>query len=111
MITFKNKKSKNWYDWCINEVKGIACLAMALFLALSLYTYNAYDECFFYFSSAPQPIANWCGYLGAQVSSFLIYFFGISSYAIALFFSFLAYIYCAQKPLINHWERVIAGGF
>lgn len=106
----EKKQKKATYAWYWNEIKGIALLALGGFVALSLYSYNAYDTCLFYYELCPQVTMNWGGFIGAHAASFLIYFFDSAAYAFACFFFLVGYLYCSQKPITLHWERVVASG-
>jgi S-DNA-T family DNA segregation ATPase FtsK/SpoIIIE len=62
------------------EITGVILTAMLLFLTLSCLTYSPNDNSILHFSSSVNTINNWCGAIGAQISAFLFYLFGLSSY-------------------------------
>lgn len=109
-INKEKKQPKPSFSWYWSEVKGIICFAVALFIIICLSSYNPYDNCLFYYAMCPQITMNWGGMIGAYLASFLIYFFDSIAYAITAFLFFVGYLYCTQKSLHDHWERVVAAG-
>lgn len=81
------------------EVTGILLFALALFLFLSLVSYDPMDPSFFsYSSSKTGPIHNWMGIVGAYVSGFLFQGCGFPSFLIPLVLGFYAFSF------ILRWE-------
>ena len=69
---------------------------VAIFLSLSLLSFNINDNSFL--TSSSDPTLNILGPIGAYVSSFLFYTFGLMSYGIILFFfTFTVKIFLNQK--------------
>lgn len=69
---------------------------VAIFLSLSLLSFNINDNSFL--TSSSEPTLNILGPIGAYVSSFLFYTFGLMSYGIILFFfTFTVKIFLNQK--------------
>ena len=59
------------------EVFGVILLALAVLLALSLFSYNPDDASFNHQSSEPQKATNWTGIVGAYLSDLFFQVFGL----------------------------------
>lgn len=88
-LKVKNKKGLSYK----NELIGIFLIALFVFLGISLFSHSPTDRSLFYFSSSDKLISNWCGFVGAQISAILLFFFGASSY-IFLFAILLSSLIC-----------------
>lgn len=74
------------------EIIGIVLIAIAIFLFLSLISYNPADPSFFsYTSQKIKSIHNWMGIVGAYVSGFLFHGFGFPSFLISFVLGFYAF--------------------
>jgi DNA segregation ATPase FtsK/SpoIIIE, S-DNA-T family len=62
------------------EIIGVLSVGLVAFLSLALISYNAHDPSWFYSSTKAQAIANWCGLIGANSASLLVFLFGSASY-------------------------------
>ncbi|OGP76213.1 MAG: hypothetical protein A2V86_03355 [Deltaproteobacteria bacterium RBG_16_49_23] len=81
------------------EIIGIALIAVAIFLFLSLISYDPSDPSLFSYSSQKgKEIHNWMGIVGAYVSGFLFQGFGFPSFLISFVLGFYAFSF------ILHWE-------
>lgn len=69
----------------MDEVLIIFLLGITLFLGFSLFSYDNTDNSFLHFSNEKNVVFNFCGRLGANVSAFLFYYLGVSSFLILLF--------------------------
>ena len=76
------------------EILGVLLIALALFIFISLFTYDRQSDLKFlqksvtfesFFGSFSQKVNNQCGPVGALVSYFLIYALGYSSFFIPIF--------------------------
>lgn len=65
---------------CLQSIRAFVYCMSALFLLVSLATYHAGDSVFLYATSHAAPIANWCGWCGAQVSAGILYLFASAGY-------------------------------
>jgi len=80
----------------LNEILGLFCLAVSIFVFFSLVTYDPNDNSFF--TSHPNPmIENGAGMIGAWISYALMFTFGFSSYIFPLIFIFWAISFVLQK--------------
>jgi S-DNA-T family DNA segregation ATPase FtsK/SpoIIIE len=81
------------------EIVGIALIAVAIFLFLSLVSYNPADPSFFSYSSQKgKEIHNWMGIVGAYVAGFFYQGFGFPSFLISFVLGLYAFSF------ILHWE-------
>ena len=67
----------------LQEIAGILSIMGALYLALSLLTYDKWDRSFSTFSNAP--VQNYGGIVGAHLSDFIFSAIGLSGYLIPVF--------------------------
>lgn len=105
---FKKAATKNAPWPYSSELKAIGILAGTLFVAVSLLSHCAHDQSWFYFSSNPQPILNWCGFIGASLSASLFYLFGGASIMMLFLGMFLFYCVITQKTTAQEWDRIAA---
>jgi S-DNA-T family DNA segregation ATPase FtsK/SpoIIIE len=81
------------------ESIGILLFSIALFIFLSLFSYDPGDPSFFtYTSSKTRGIHNWMGIIGSYLSSLLLQGFGFPSFLIPLFVGIYAFSF------ILRWE-------
>lgn len=66
----------------------ILALTTAITL-ISLLTHNRFDNSLCYTTTAPTPVTNWLGTLGAHWSALLLYFFGTAAYLLPLILFFV----------------------
>ena len=81
------------------EIIGLLLVAIAIFLFLSLVSYNPADPSLFSYSSQKvKVINNWMGIVGAYVAGLLFQGFGFPSFIISFVLGFYAFSF------ILHWE-------
>jgi len=81
------------------EIIGLLLIAIALFLFLSLISYNPADPSLFSFSSQKvKAISNWMGIVGAYISGLLFQGFGFPSFLISFVLGLYAFSF------ILNWE-------
>jgi hypothetical protein len=102
-ILFTEKNNRLLWYMSIFLYSGVL-----IFLALSLFSYNATDSSWFYVSTDPGVISNWCGFCGAQISALLFYLLGGASYLLFIPLLWIGYIWLLCKPLKTEWERLCA---
>lgn len=90
------------------EIKGILCLALALFLLLCLLSYHPQDPSFTRFVAHDGPVKNWIGSFGSHLADTLIRLFGISVFLIPL-----VLLVCAARFFTRNefsiWPAPLAG--
>jgi len=77
----------------IREIKGVVCLAAAVFLLLSLLSYHPQDPSFTHFVAEGKTVNNFTGTVGSYSADSLIRLLGISSFLLPLIFLFCAFQY------------------
>ncbi|MFA6346131.1 MAG: DNA translocase FtsK 4TM domain-containing protein, partial [Syntrophales bacterium] len=60
----------------MGEIRGVVCLAGALFLFLSLFSYHPLDPSFTHFTAGDAPIHNLAGTVGSHTADTLARLFG-----------------------------------
>ncbi len=100
--------SKSRSGFYKKELSAFILAAATLFISLSLVSYNAHDESWFFYSSRMTPITNWCGTVGAQCAAFLMYLFGVAAWLVVPLLGFITYLLVVQRPLREEWERFLA---
>lgn len=93
-----------------NELIGISLSALALFLGAALFSYNPYDNSFFYFDSSAHGVTNLCGMIGANVAALCFYLFGASSILLSFLLLAAGLILLLHGTMAEEWDRVLAGG-
>ncbi len=83
----EKKETKEKTNKTLGEVRGILFLALALFIALSLFSYSATDP----MSGVESAVKNLGGLIGAYTAEGLIRFLGLASYLVVLIFSILGF--------------------
>lgn len=76
----------------INEGSFILALSLALFMLLSLSSYNSADPGFFHFSEKTNKILNIGGYVGAYLADVLYFIFGQFAFFLPFALSFFAWL-------------------
>ena len=77
----------------IREIKGVVCLAFAVFLLLCLLSYHPQDPSFTHFVADGKAIHNFTGPVGSYSADSLIRLLGISSFLLPLIFLLCAFQY------------------
>jgi len=102
------RKIKNTIIVHKQRLSAFILLLIGFFLSVSLYTFNPYDQSWFYFDSSTTTTTNFFGSIGANTAALLFYFFGMSSFLILGFIFYSAYILINQITIKSEWERLIA---
>jgi DNA segregation ATPase FtsK/SpoIIIE, S-DNA-T family len=82
---------------------------LALMAVIALYSFDPQDPSWFFVSSSPQPVHNWCGVVGSYFSGLLMFLFGSASYLVVALTGALIYWVAVDGEWKEHWERIIAG--
>lgn len=82
---------------------------LALMAVISLYSFDPQDPSWFFISSNPQPVHNWCGVVGSYFSGLLMFLFGSASYLVVTLIGAFIYWLAVDGEWKEHWERIIAG--
>lgn len=82
---------------------------VTFFVGLSLYSYKLTDPSLFYATSAPQPIGNACGLVGAYIAGLLFFLLGSSAYFLIPLGFIVSYWISTDIQWREEWERIIAG--
>ena len=90
------------------ELKLLFVLAGALFLSVSLLTYNAHDHSWFYFDTQNHGATNLCGYVGACIAGLFYYLFGTAALLSICLSFFLLYVLLLKKEWHEEWDRIAA---
>ena len=90
------------------EIKGVICLAIALFLLLCLFSYHPRDPSFTHYVTEDSPVQNLIGSFGSHLADTLIRLFGISIFLLPLVFLICAYKFFAQEHF-RIWLIGVAG--
>ena len=77
----------------MREIKGIGCLALAVFLLLCLTSYHPQDPSFTHFSTDGKAAHNFTGSVGSYTADSLIRLLGISSFFLPLIFLISSFLY------------------
>jgi DNA segregation ATPase FtsK/SpoIIIE, S-DNA-T family len=77
----------------IREIKGVMCLALAIFLLLCLISYHPQDPSFTRFVADGKATHNVIGPVGSYIADSLIRLLGISSFFLPLIFLFFSFQY------------------
>lgn len=87
------------------EIIVLSLFVLALFIAVSLISFNPCDNSWVYFSTRNGAITNKCGALGAHVAALCFYLFGSASFFIVVALWFMVYArYC--KTFSQEWDRI-----
>ncbi len=78
-------------------------------ISISLYSYHATDPSWFYYTSQPHTIKNWCGLVGSHSASLFFFLFGIGAYCMVPFMALLSYWLSWRVRWQDEWERLVAG--
>jgi DNA segregation ATPase FtsK/SpoIIIE, S-DNA-T family len=90
------------------EIIGILLVSFSVFISLSLFSFDPKDNCFFYFSTSNVVTQNWCGFLGAQVAGFCIYFLGSAAFLLIPIMFFLAFLFLFKVSFFKQLDRILA---
>lgn len=101
-------RNKNHTPWYLHDIIGILFILMALFILCALLSYNPYDPTWFYATTDPYAIKNWCGIIGSHVAVLLIYLCGASSLYGLMGLLLLAYECIVTKSYKRNSDRIIA---
>ena len=101
----KGATKKNSWHYSA-ELKAIFFFAVSIFLATALFSYNAHDQSWFFYSTPSTACNNWCGYVGACLSSLLFFFFGTASLLWICLSIFLIFYYLQKKTIYKEGERI-----
>lgn len=88
---------------------ALALSVFAIFIGISLSTFDATDSTAFYFSTSAHQAHNACGSSGATLAALLFYLFGSAAFLWVPFFIGAAYLVIAKKSMRAQWERLVAG--
>lgn len=88
------------------EIKAVLLVVSTLFLLLSLYSYTIDDQTIFTYALSPQPLRNWCGFIGAHIAALFFYIWGSSCWWWVASLIFYAYMTIEQKTWQQEWDRI-----
>jgi DNA segregation ATPase FtsK/SpoIIIE, S-DNA-T family len=77
----------------IREIKGVICLAAAVFLLLCIISYHPHDPSFTRFIAEGKATSNFIGPVGSYTADSLIRLLGISSFLLPIIFLFCSFQY------------------
>jgi len=77
----------------MREIKGIVCLALAVFLLLGLISYYPQDPSFTHFTAEGKAAHNFTGPVGSYTADSLIRLLGVSSFFLPLIFLLCSFLY------------------
>ncbi|HSC25514.1 MAG TPA: DNA translocase FtsK [Candidatus Babeliales bacterium] len=83
-------------------------ISSIIFFLISLLSYNATDNSFFYVSSNPHNATNYCGFIGAQIAAVLFYLFGGASFLLVIPLLYGGFIFFIKRSFRSEWERLCA---
>ncbi|MCX7974051.1 MAG: DNA translocase FtsK [Candidatus Aminicenantes bacterium] len=89
------------------ELIGLLCLALALFAALSLISYNIHDPSWAQITPPKEKIHNYGGRVGAYLADSLLIFFGLSAFLIPFLLA-LIFFRMLKKATWKKWWLSIA---
>jgi S-DNA-T family DNA segregation ATPase FtsK/SpoIIIE len=89
------------------EIKGVVCLALAVFLLLCLVSYHPQDPSFTRFVAVGKTIHNFTGHVGSYASDSLIRLLGLSSFLLPLLFLFCSYKYFLRPAFFINISRFL----
>jgi S-DNA-T family DNA segregation ATPase FtsK/SpoIIIE len=93
----------------IREIKGVVCLALALFLLLCLVSYHPQDPSFTRFVAGDQATHNFTGKAGSYTADSLIRLLGVASFLLPIIFFFCSFSYFLRPQFTINVSR--ASGF
>lgn len=91
------------------ELVSFLGFVITLFIGISLYSYRATDPSWFYYTSHPMPIYNWCGVVGAYSAALFFFFFGVGAYGIVVLLACASFWLSWTIRWQDEWERLLAG--
>ncbi len=99
--------------WYVHHYKaGVTAIMLSLcglVVLLSIWSFNATDSSWLYYTTEPDATRNGAGSVGAYVAALLFYLFGGSCIFLAPLLFFAAYLLITQQSLNRQWERIAAG--
>lgn len=90
-----------------DEIFIILFFALATFLGISFFSYNNLDSSFLYFSSDKINILNFCGRVGANLSAFFFYYFGLGGYLLIFLPLLLGFIKLYDLKIRAEYLRLV----
>ena len=93
IFTWRVMEEKQPDNKRIREIKGVVCLALAVFLLLCLISYYPQDPSFTRFVAEGKAAHNFTGPVGSYTADSLIRLLGISSFFLPLIFLFCSFLY------------------
>lgn len=90
------------------ELWALVGIASSLFLALSLFSFNAYDSSWFFFTTNSAVVTNKCGIVGAQFAGLCIFLCGGIALLLPFVIAFVSYLALIRCPWRDEWDRVTA---
>ncbi|HEV2601927.1 MAG TPA: DNA translocase FtsK [Candidatus Babeliales bacterium] len=98
-------KKQVWFGAYQRELHIIFLISLALFLSLSLCTYNPTDSSWWYATSDGFQLTNACGFVGAQIAALFFYLFGSGSFFCIAPLCFTIYLLWYGLPVRSEWDR------
>lgn len=102
------KKFKILLSFYKRQIIAIAFFAFAIFLGISLVSFNPMDNSWFYYNSSRSICKNFFGCLGSDISSLFFYLFGISAYIYVPFFIYVSILLTFKISFRKEVERFFA---
>lgn len=87
---------------------SLALVLVSTFILLSILSFNPFDSSLIFKTTDPRPISNWLGFLGANCSGLLLYYFGCSAILFIPFLLFFAYFVSRNLNFIDYFDRLIS---
>jgi len=91
----------------IREIKGVICLALAVFLLLCLFSYSPQDPSFTRFVADGSPTHNLTGKFGSYTADSIIRLLGIASFVLPLALLACAFQYFLRPAIVLDVQRII----
>ncbi len=104
----KNQLKSENYKFYKREIACVTLTAAFIFLSISLISYNAQDNSLFHFSNKNQHTENWCGFLGANISSLLFYLFNHAAYLFLIALAGIIFFLFKGKNCTHVRSKIIA---
>jgi DNA segregation ATPase FtsK/SpoIIIE, S-DNA-T family len=89
----------------LREIKGVVCLALAVFLLLGLISYHPQDPSFTHFVADEKATSNFIGPIGSFTADSLIRLLGISSFFLPLIFLLCSFQYFLRPAFTVNKSR------
>jgi S-DNA-T family DNA segregation ATPase FtsK/SpoIIIE len=101
--TEKQKDNKR-----IREIKGVACLSLALFLLLCLVSYRPQDPSFTHFVVSGHDTHNFTGKVGSYTADSLIRLLGVSSFLFPFILLACSFKYFLRPAFIINTKKIVS---